>query len=253
MNDDYVQPNRGFGTHGHNNMEIITYIVQGKLTHKDSMGTEETLGRGSVQFMTAGSGVRHSEYNHNKDSGLRFIQTWVTPRKSGLDPNYGSFDPISQHTTQTMDSDSSSSSDTTATTATCNARNQWRHMVSDCQNHKFPNTPVKIAQDANLFVTEMDANQTINFDIKQGRMAYMLCVEGSMTLMSNSDTGDDEGTTNCVTTSYGCEIKPGGGKGGTKLTITATGMENVEGVDISAHVLLFEMAYVTGSGRKDLN
>jgi len=63
MNDDYVQPDRGFGTHGHNDMEIITYVARGKLTHKDSMGTEETLGRGSVQFMTAGRGVRHSEYN----------------------------------------------------------------------------------------------------------------------------------------------------------------------------------------------
>ena len=84
MNDDYVQPNRGFGTHGHKDMEIITYIVQGKLTHKDSMGTEETLGRGSVQFMTAGRGIRHSEYNHETESGLRFIQTWVTPRKKWL-------------------------------------------------------------------------------------------------------------------------------------------------------------------------
>jgi redox-sensitive bicupin YhaK (pirin superfamily) len=256
MNDDYVQPNRGFGTHGHKDMEIITYIVQGKLTHKDSMGTEETLGRGSVQFMTAGRGIRHSEYNHETESGLRFIQTWVTPRKNGLDPNYGSFDPISQHTTQTIDSGSSSSdTTTTTTTTTCTTRNQWRHMVSDCQNHKFPNTPVKIAQDTNLFVAEMDANQTINFDIKVGRMAYMLCVEGSMTLMSNSsDTPGDEEVTNTVVLQRhdGCEIKPDR-EGGTKLTITATGLENVEGVDISAHVLLFEMAYVTGSGRKDLN
>lgn len=240
MNDDYVQPDRGFGTHGHNNMEIITYIVQGKLTHKDSMGTEETLGRGSVQFMTAGRGVRHSEYNLEKDSGLRFIQTWVTPRKNGLDPKYGSFDP------------STSNANTTATT--CTARNQWRHMVSDCQNKLYPNTPVKIAQDANLFVAEMDANQTIEFDIKKDRMAYLLCVEGSMTLMSNNnnDGGVDDVTTVALQRHDGCEITPGG-EGGTKLTITATGLENVEGVDISSHILLFEMAHVTGSGRKDLN
>jgi len=170
MNDDYVQPDRGFGTHGHNDMEIITYIVRGKLTHKDSMGTEETLGRGSVQYSLGpiydGRTWRTTFGNNlEKDSGLRFIQTWVTPRENGLDPNYGSFDP-------------SSSGNTNTAATTCTARNQWRHMVSDCQNKIYPNTPVKIAQDANLFVAEMDANQTIEFVIKKDRMAicYVLKV-----------------------------------------------------------------------------
>ena len=76
MNDDLVQPKRGFGTHPHRNMEIITYIVHGKLTHKDSMGSAECLGRGSIQFMTAGKGVSHSEYN-DTEKPLRFIQTCV--------------------------------------------------------------------------------------------------------------------------------------------------------------------------------
>ena len=73
VNDDLVQPSRGFGTHGHQDMEIITYILHGGLTHKDSMGSEETLGRGSVQFMTAGTGVMHSEYNIDPEQDLRFI------------------------------------------------------------------------------------------------------------------------------------------------------------------------------------
>ena len=80
VNDDLVQPSRGFGTHGHQDMEIITYILHGGLTHKDSMGSEETLGRGSVQFMTAGTGVMHSEYNLDPEQDLRFIQSWILPR-----------------------------------------------------------------------------------------------------------------------------------------------------------------------------
>lgn len=74
MNDDLVQPSRGFGTHPHREMEIVTYIVEGELTHKDSMGTEETLHRGSIQFMTAGTGVSHSEHNRHPSKPLRFIQ-----------------------------------------------------------------------------------------------------------------------------------------------------------------------------------
>lgn len=90
MNDDLVQPDRGFGGHPHQNVEIVTYIVQGYLTHKDSMGTEETLTRGDIQFMTAGTGVQHSEHNRNKESVLRFIQIWINTRRRGLVPNYGS-------------------------------------------------------------------------------------------------------------------------------------------------------------------
>ena len=78
MNDDLVQPKRGFGTHPHQNAEIVTYVVNGELTHEDSMGTSESLGRGSIQFMSAGSGIEHSETNAG-DKPLRFIQTWIKP------------------------------------------------------------------------------------------------------------------------------------------------------------------------------
>ena len=90
MNDDLVMPKRGFGEHGHANMEICTYVVEGALTHKDSMGTSETLTRGVIQFMTAGKGVRHSEHNLDGSKPLRFIQMWITPNAGGLAPNYGS-------------------------------------------------------------------------------------------------------------------------------------------------------------------
>ena len=89
MNDDLVQPHRGFGMHGHRDAEILTYVVDGSLTHRDNIGTHETLGRGSLQFMTAGTGIRHSETNQG-DNPLRFIQTWIVPRVDGLKPKYGS-------------------------------------------------------------------------------------------------------------------------------------------------------------------
>ena len=91
MNDDLVQGNRGFGTHPHRDVEIVTYIVEGELTHADSTGTRETLGRGSVQYMTAGTGIRHSEHNL-QDCPLRFVQIWITPASYGLEPTYGGFD-----------------------------------------------------------------------------------------------------------------------------------------------------------------
>jgi len=79
MNDDLVQPDRGFATHGHAETEICTYVVQGALTHEDSLGTKQTLGRGSVQYMTAGTGVRHSEHNRDTEKPARFIQMWIVP------------------------------------------------------------------------------------------------------------------------------------------------------------------------------
>ena len=84
-----VQPARGFGAHPHREMEIVTYVVEGELTHQDSMGTKESLGRGSIQFMTAGTGVSHSEHNVDPTKPLRFIQMWLVPRERGLNPNYG--------------------------------------------------------------------------------------------------------------------------------------------------------------------
>ena len=90
-NDDLVQPARGFRTHGHRDMGILTYIISGGLTHQDSMGNEETLERGSVQFMTAGTGIIHSEYNLQTDQDLRFIQSWILPWAQRLTPRYGNF------------------------------------------------------------------------------------------------------------------------------------------------------------------
>ena len=79
INDDLIQPQSGFPTHPHRDMEIVTYLVSGKLTHKDSMGNERTLERGEVQYMSAGTGVYHSEFNMEENEDLRLFQIWVFP------------------------------------------------------------------------------------------------------------------------------------------------------------------------------
>ena len=88
LNDDLVAPGRGFGTHPHNDFEILSYVVDGALTHADSMGNEHTLTRGEVQYMSAGKGVLHSEYNRG-DTTLRFLQIWIFPDEKGHEPAYG--------------------------------------------------------------------------------------------------------------------------------------------------------------------
>jgi redox-sensitive bicupin YhaK (pirin superfamily) len=139
-------------------MEICTYIVNGELTHKDSMGTQETLGRGSIQFITAGTGVQHSEHNLHPQKPLRFIQIWIVPRQRGLKPNYGGMcggDPKADR------------------------KNKLAHLVSDVAD-KTCTTPVKINQDGNIYVAEMDAGLTLPFTLGEGRQAYMLSIEGSV-------------------------------------------------------------------------
>ena len=89
-NDDIVLPGTGFGTHPHDNMEIISYVLEGELSHADSMGNEQTLTRGQVQYMSAGTGITHSEYNHG-EVPLRFFQIWIFADKRGYRPNYGDY------------------------------------------------------------------------------------------------------------------------------------------------------------------
>lgn len=223
LNDDLVQPQRGFGAHPHRDMEILTYIVHGQLTHQDSHGNQETLGRGSIQFMTAGSGIVHSEFNHDATKPLRFIQTWVLPSQRSLPPNYGSY---------------------AAPTVKGSAnKNEMHHLVSDVKNADGKSsltTPVKVNQDVNAYVAEIELGHSVDLKLQSGRQAYLLCIEGGVTV---------NGDKNKLKKYDACEIV--GEEQESVVTIQATETEATENGDL-AHILIFEMKHVPGSGRSDL-
>lgn len=151
INDDLVEPNTGFDIHPHKDMEIISYVVNGEITHGDSMGNKKTLSRGDVQYMSAGTGVYHSEHNFGKDT-LRLLQIWILPDKQGHTPSYGDYK------------------------FNWNDReNKWLHIVSG----KAGNAPIKINQDMNIYVLELEKGKDIDFKVNKGRQAYLVQIEGS--------------------------------------------------------------------------
>ena len=97
INDDRVAPGRGFGTHPHQDMEIFSYVLEGTLEHKDSMGNGRQLRPGQIQLMSAGQGVRHSEFNPSGSEPVHFLQIWIEPRERGLAPSYAEWNPRPEH------------------------------------------------------------------------------------------------------------------------------------------------------------
>ena len=151
INEDRVQPGQGFGTHGHRDMEIISYVLEGGLAHKDSMGNGSVIRPGDVQRMSAGTGVRHSEYNASDRDLVHFLQIWIEPDVRGIDPSYEEkhFDPPSK-------------------------RGKLRLIASrDAREGS-----VRIHQDADVYAALVDGDETIDFRAKAGRRLYLHIARG---------------------------------------------------------------------------
>jgi len=150
INDDLIDQGEGFDTHPHQDMEIISYVVQGELTHADSMGNKRTLKRGHVQYMSAGTGVYHSEHNYGNEL-LRILQIWILPDKNGHTPNYGDY---------MFDWDL--------------RKEKWYKIVSDLNG----DAPIKINQDVNIYVLELQDGKEIELAVEKNRQAYLVQIEG---------------------------------------------------------------------------
>ena len=153
INEDVVEPAQGFGMHSHQNMEIITYILQGNLAHKDSLGNVEVIHQGHVQRMTAGTGIRHSEFNASDTEPVHLLQIWILPNQQNLTPSYEDkfFEDAQKH-------------------------NQWCLLASE----KGENNSLLVHQDMSLFSAKLSERKTLDYALKDNRSAYLQVASGSV-------------------------------------------------------------------------
>jgi len=164
INEDRVAPGEGFGTHGHRDMEILTYVLEGSLAHKDSMGHQQALGPNEIQRMSAGTGVRHSEFNPSKNEGLHLFQIWIEPATTGTQPSYEQirFDPNEK-------------------------QNQLKRLAGPTGG----NGAARINQDAHVFVAELAQGIEIPYSLGANRGAWVHVVRGAVTVNGVAlQTGD---------------------------------------------------------------
>jgi redox-sensitive bicupin YhaK (pirin superfamily) len=164
INEDRVAPGQGFGSHGHRNMEIISYVLEGSLAHKDNMGHEERLGPNEIQRMSAGTGIVHSEFNGSKTEPVHFLQIWLEPAESGARPSYEQirFEP-----------------------------EEKRGKLKLLAGPQGGNGAARINQDAKVFVAEISTGDDIAYDLGQQRHAWLQVIRGEVELNGTSlETGD---------------------------------------------------------------
>jgi len=151
INEDRVAPGMGFGTHGHRDMEIISYVLDGELAHKDSMGNGSVIRPGDVQRMSAGTGVRHSEYNHAAHDTTHFLQIWILPDRTGIEPGYEEkrFEPVDK-------------------------RGKLRLVASA----DGADGSVLVHQDMRLYAGLFDGDETAALALNPGRRAYVHVARG---------------------------------------------------------------------------
>lgn len=155
INEDRVQPGMGFGTHGHRDMEIVSYVLAGALEHRDSMGNGSVIRPGQVQRMSAGTGVRHSEFNASKSEPVHFLQIWIVPDARGLKPAYGqlAFD-----------------------------REAARRAFVLLASKEGRDGSIQVHQDVDLWVTRLDAGERRERTLGPGRQAWVHVARGSVSL-----------------------------------------------------------------------
>ncbi len=164
FNDDVIAPGKGFGTHPHRDMEILTYVLEGELEHKDSMGNIGVIRPGAVQYLSAGTGIRHSEYNHSAENPVRLVQMWVLPHAQNLEPRYGQVD-------YTL----------------ADRLNRWLPIASGEAN---VTSQIAIWQDATAYVARLE-NTSLPFELRPGRMGYLFVADGQVTLNGETLTRGD--------------------------------------------------------------
>jgi redox-sensitive bicupin YhaK (pirin superfamily) len=165
INQDTVQPDKGFGRHAHKDMEIISYVIEGALEHKDSMGTGSIIRPGEIQRMSAGSGVEHSEFNHSKDQLLHFLQIWIVPNKRSISPSYEQ-KAISQEKNKLI-------------------------LIGSLQGNA---NAILIHQDVKLFVAYMTSTHSLDYDFEKGRKEWVQVIKGEINLAGQTlSAGDGAG------------------------------------------------------------
>ena len=153
FNDDYIAPGQGFPAHPHRDMEILTYVLSGELAHEDSMGNHGVVGPGGVQFMSAGTGVRHSEYNNSQTEPLHLVQMWVVPGKLGAPPSYGQMSfPIEDR------------------------RNRWLHVASGRNGVR---APIALTQDA-TFAVALVEGESLVYEFDPHRYGFLFVASGTI-------------------------------------------------------------------------
>ena len=154
INEDRIEPSQGFGTHPHNDMEIVTYIIDGALEHKDSMGNGSVIRAGDVQRMTAGTGVRHSEFNHSETELVHLLQIWILPQEPSLEPGYEQ-----QHFSRE------------------DKLNQWRLIASGDGR----DTSVRVHQAVDLYACVLETGNKLQHSFAPGHSGYLQIVSGAVT------------------------------------------------------------------------
>ena len=167
INDDRVAPGAGFGEHGHDNMEIITWVLDGSLKHGDSLANARTLTPGEVQVMSAGSGIHHSEFNGSQTDESHFLQVWITPKAGDIEPRYDQ------------------------RTIGAQARhNRFAPIASGIDAHRAEGA-LPIHQDAAVMVADIDANASVSHDVSVGRAAYVHVAIGTAELAGHTLSAGD--------------------------------------------------------------